>query len=176
MSAARDNHYVPQWYQRGFLITPSNQLHYLDLNPDKNHLSDGRIINVNEYRLLPPSKCFFQRDLYTTFFGQHINDEVERKLFGKIDTSGAKAIRAFMSNDVSEWHRNFLNLFPYLDAQKIRTPKGLDWIKSHYPNLSQVELMVEMQAVRNDLPTLFRTVFNNEKSKLCPRIKKTITL
>jgi hypothetical protein len=95
---------------------------------------------------------------------------VERKLFGKIDTSGAKAIRAFMSNDVSEWHRNFLNLFSYLDAQKIRTPKGLDWIKSHYPNLNQVELMVEMQAVRNMHCTIWsegvREIVSAEKSAL----------
>lgn len=36
----------------------------------------------------------------------------------------------------------------YIDAQKIRTPKGLDWIRSKYPSLSSNELMQEMQAIR----------------------------
>jgi len=39
--------------------------------------------------------------------------------------------------------------FSYIDTQKIRTPKGLDWIRQQYPNLSQLELMVEMQSIRN---------------------------
>lgn len=35
-----------------------------------------------------------------------------------------------------------------MDAQKIRTPKGLDWIKIKYPRLSQFQLMLEMQHIR----------------------------
>ncbi|EAY3207388.1 DUF4238 domain-containing protein, partial [Salmonella enterica] len=50
--------------------------------------------------------------------------------------------------DISEWHRNFQSFFIYIDAQKIRTPKGLDWIRSKYPSLSSNELMQEMQAIR----------------------------
>jgi hypothetical protein len=30
----------------------------------------------------------------------------------------------------------------FLDIQKIRTPKGLDWLKAQYPALSQNELNV----------------------------------
>ena len=47
-------------------------------------------------------------------------------------------------------------------------------------NRSSSEIVLAIVCKENDLhidlPTLFRTVFNNEKSKLCPRIKKTITL
>lgn len=63
----RNNHYVPQWYQKGF-TTESNKIHYLDLLPEQKTLPDGRIIKFNERKLLSPSKCFSQYDLYTTFF------------------------------------------------------------------------------------------------------------
>jgi hypothetical protein len=146
---ARDNHYVPQWYQRGFLLNGLNLLHYLDLNPDPKKLSDGRLIKMNDRSVRTPSQCFVQKDLYTTFFGQHINDQIEKRLFGIIDDTGARAVRAFINSDVAEWLRHFSNFFYYIDSQKIRTPKGLDWIKKHYLNLGQVELMVEMQAIKN---------------------------
>lgn len=89
-----------------------------------------------------------EEDLYTTRFGSVINDEVERYLFGEIDSLGAPAVRAFSSGDVVGIHNSFQNFFSYLDAQKVRTPKGLDWIKSKYPQLTQLELMIEMQALR----------------------------
>lgn len=87
-------------------------------------------------------------DLYTTRFGSVINDEVERYLFGAIDNLGAPAVRAFASGDVVGIHKSFQHFFSYLDAQKVRTPKGLDWIKSKYPELTQLGLMIEMQALR----------------------------
>jgi len=49
---------------------------------------------------------------------------------------------------VREWHQHFQTFFEYLDIQKIRTPKGLDWLKAQYPKLSQNELMYEMQGIR----------------------------
>jgi hypothetical protein len=64
--------------------------------------------------------------LYTTFFGAHINDEIERLLFGKIDDSGARSVHAFISEDMAAWHHHFTDFFSYIDTQKIRTPKGLD--------------------------------------------------
>jgi len=54
----------------------------------------------------------------------------------------------FAGSDVSEWHRHFKTLFEYIDIQKIRTPKGLDWLKAQYPTLTQNELMYEMQGIR----------------------------
>jgi hypothetical protein len=89
------------------------------------------------------------RDLYSTFFGTTVNDEIERRLFGVFDTDGSKAVKAFAGTDVSEWHHHFQTLFTYIDIQKIRTPKGLDWLKSQYPKLNQNELMREMQGIRN---------------------------
>lgn len=150
MSKTRDNHYVPQWYQRGFLKDDKkNNLIYLNLHPDQKELPNGKVITFNDQRNEPTSKCFFKTDLYTTFFGSYINDDVETFLFGKIDESGSKAVRAFIDTDLSGWHHNFFDFFTYIDAQKLRTPKGLDWIRLQYPDLGQVELMVEMQAIRN---------------------------
>ena len=89
-----------------------------------------------------------EQDLYTTRFGKTINDGVERFLFGAIDTSGARAVRAFAGNDPQAIHNHFQSFFAYLDAQKLRTPKGLDWIEIGYPRLTQFELMEEMQRLR----------------------------
>jgi len=77
-----------------------------------------------------------------------VNDEIEKKLFGDIDTRGSAAVRAFCGTDESKWHQHFRDLFEFIDAQKLRTPKGLDWLKAQYPGLSQNELMVEMQGLR----------------------------
>jgi hypothetical protein len=73
---------------------------------------------------------------------------VERKLFGQIDARGALAVRAFMGDDAGGWHAHFKTFFEYLDIQKIRTPKGLDWLSAQYPRLPQNDLMFEMQGVR----------------------------
>ena len=71
-----------------------------------------------------------------------------RRLLGDIDARGSKPIRAFAGPDLREWNRHFQTLFEYIDIQKIRTPKGLDWLKAQYPTLTQNELMFEMQGIR----------------------------
>ena len=149
INVTRNNHYVPQWYQRGFLTSESNELVYLDLSPDTKKLPDGRVITMNSRSSRPTSKCFCQRDVYTTFFGDDINDGIERILFGQIDDSGARAICSYIDNDPRGWHEHFTQLFTYISSQKIRTPKGLDWINCHYANLNQNDLMKEMEAIRN---------------------------
>ena len=148
MSGYRNNHYVPQWHQEGFFEPGLRKLAYLDLRPDQKTLTDGRLIVQNSRFNNPPARCFVQRDLYSTFFGAAVNDEIERKLFGAVDTSGAPAVKAFTGTDVGAWHAHFQTLFTYLDIQKLRTPKGLDWLRAQYPALSQNELMQEMQGLR----------------------------
>ncbi len=148
MSKTRNNHYVPQWYQEGFFEPGTNTLAYLDLTPSQKTLHDGRVITERALFAAPTSRAFRQQDLYSTFFGTSINDEIERRLFGDIDVRGSSAVRAFAGTDVGEWHRHFQPLFEYIDIQKIRTPKGLDWLKAQYPQLTQNELMFEMQGIR----------------------------
>jgi len=148
MTKTRNNHYVPQWYQEGFFEPGRTTYSYLDLSPPRHRLPDGRIVTGKSKFTSPTSRAFRQRDLYSTFFGTSVNDEIERKLFGDIDTRGAHAIRAFAGDDVGEWHSHFRTLFEYLDIQKIRTPKGLDWLRGQYPRLTQNDLMFEMQGIR----------------------------
>lgn len=148
MTKARNNHYVPQWYQEGFIEPDRNTYSYLDLTPNQHKLADGRVVTERSKFTSPTSRAFCQRDLYSTFFGRSVDDEIERKLFGDIDTRGAHAVRALAGEDRGEWHHHFMSFFEYLDIQKIRTPKGLDWLSAQYPRLTQNELMVEMQGIR----------------------------
>ncbi|MDE1570329.1 DUF4238 domain-containing protein [Aquabacter sp. P-9] len=149
MSKTRQNHYVPQWYQEGFFEPGRSSLAFVDMTPERKILPDGRVITQNgAWNDTPTSKAFVQKDLYSTFFGASVNDEIERRLFGDIDGRGSQAVRAFCGTDVREWHKHFQTFFEYLDIQKIRTPKGLDWLKAQYPKLSQNELMYEMQGIR----------------------------
>ena len=149
MQITRQNHYVPIWYQRGFILGPTKTLQYLDLHPPETELPNGRTIIGKALRRRSPKQCFRERDLYTTRFGRTWNDEIEKFLFGAIDANGATAIRAFAANDRQLIHKYFLRFFEYLNSQKLRTPKGLDWIRARYPSLAQVDLMLEMQHLRH---------------------------
>ncbi|WNB76064.1 DUF4238 domain-containing protein [Methylomonas koyamae] len=153
MSKTRNNHYVPQWHQKGFVDERHNQLRHLKRRviPQK----DGSFKIVYSENWFTSAQCFYEKDLYSTVFGTIVNDEIENKLFGPIDDNGASAVKAFLANDLSQWHDNFQDFFIYLDAQKLRTPKGLDWIKTKYPELSQIELMTEMQELRTIHCTLW---------------------
>lgn len=149
MSVTRDNHYVPQWYQEGFFEPGRKSLAYVDMTPAQKVLPDGRVITQNgAWNDTPTSKAFFQTDLYSTFFGTSVNDEIERRLFGDVDGRGSKAVRAFIGTDINEWHQHFQTFFEFLDIQKIRTPKGLEWLQAQYPALTQNDLMLEMQGIR----------------------------
>lgn len=148
MSITRDNHYVPIWYQRGFLEPKSGKLAYRDLQPKVHPLPNGSFRQGLSRFQSSPKQCFVQEDLYSTFFETRVSDEIEKRLFGAIDTDGAPAIRAFIGEDVRQWHKHFQMLFRFIDVQKLRTPKGLDWLRAQYPRLSQNQLMVEMQAIQ----------------------------
>lgn len=149
MPVTRDNHYVPQWYQRQFLIDGRSKLSVLDKSPPTKTLADGRVVQTGRsVEDKGPVSAFCEEDLYSTFFGTAVNDEIERKLFGDIDRRGAVAVRAFAHGTESDWHTHFLTFFEYLDIQKIRTPKGLRWLRAQYPRLTQNELMQEMQGIR----------------------------
>ena len=144
----RNNHYVPQWYQRGFLAPGQSRLFHLNLDPDRKTLPNGRQVPRTALHEWGTKNCFVEYDLYTTHFGPIVNDEVEKYLFGVIDDRGARAVRAFALGNHADVHETFQAFFEYMAAQKLRTPKGLDWIRSCYGALGQVDLMVEMQALR----------------------------
>lgn len=146
MGITRDNHYVAQWYQKGFMSDGENKLWHLTTKMIL--LPNGELKKIENKKKFTSAQKFYAKDLYSIFFGENVNDEIERKLFGPIDNNGFKAINAFLTDDQTEWHNNFLNFFTYMDAQRIRTPKGLDWLMSKYPTLNQIQLMSEMQKIR----------------------------
>lgn len=144
--ASRRNHYVPVWYQAGFQINGAeNWLMDISMTRAK---PDGTQI-VNRARKRPAKSSFWESELYVTRFGEVINDEVETVLFQEIDNYGSDAVRAFVSGDEHAMSMHLEPLISYLGAQKLRTPKGLDWIRSRYPALSQVELLIELQHLRH---------------------------
>ena len=113
----RNNHYVPVWYQRGFLELGQSQLHYLDNSPEQKVLTDGRTVTMNALHRWGPKNCFYEYDLYSTYFGTMVNDEVEKYLFGSIDVRGAKAVRAFADGDPCAMHDSFQDFLGVLGAQ-----------------------------------------------------------
>ena len=149
---SRKNHYVPEWYQAGFSVAGApNWL--LDLSPAPLRPDGTSIRRVPRPRA--PASAFWERDLYVTRFGEQLNDQVETILFQGIDDSGANAVRAYVQGDAVQMHHRCQQLFDYMGAQKLRTPKGLDWIRSRYPMLDQVELLVEMQQLRQMFGTVW---------------------
>lgn len=149
---SRENHYVPEWYQRGFRVAGADNW-FLDISPP--HLRPDGTPILARPRQRPPKACFWQNDLYVTRFGEYLNDQIETVLFQGIDDYGAAAVRAFIGGDVVQVHDQYQPMLAYLGAQKLRTPKGLDWIRSRYPALSQLELMGEMQHLREMFGTLW---------------------
>lgn len=144
----RDNHYVPQWYQRGFHTKGQHKLHVRNLRLTTRTLPNGQTMPEPEVEELGPKLAFKEFDLYTTRFGETLNDDIETFLFGPVDKTGADAVRGWIAGDPIQVHRRFQEFFGYMDAQKLRTPKGLDWIMKHYQGLPQIELMRQMQALR----------------------------
>jgi hypothetical protein len=55
----------------------------------KHLLSDGRVYQPNPSSTRPHRHvCLSRRTSNSTFFGASVNDEIERRLFGDIDTRG----------------------------------------------------------------------------------------
>ena len=65
----RNNHYVPQCYQHGFLAAGQSRLFHLNLNPDRKTLPDGRQVPRTALHEWGTKNCFVEYDLYTTHFG-----------------------------------------------------------------------------------------------------------
>jgi hypothetical protein len=148
MSTSVKHHYVPEWYQKGFLDAGQTQLYVLDKSPKRYPLPKGGYSVAKDVFHKGPSAVFFEKHLYTVeAFGQS-NDDIERFLFGEIDTKGAEAISAFLAEDHDKIHDMFVNVFEFMDALRLRTPKGLRWLEKVGKTKNQIELMLFMQELR----------------------------
>jgi hypothetical protein len=161
---------VPIWYQRRFMAPGTNGLFYADLDLQRGKEVLSRRGPERELPPLAPARCFSQQDLYTTVFAGIPNDEIERFLFGKIDNDGAISVRALAANDLSALTKRFQELFDFISVQQLRTPKGLDWLRRNYQRLNQLELMLELQALRQMNCTMWfecvREVVSASESKV----------
>lgn len=154
----RDNHYVPQWYQRRFIPAgrSDKKLFYLDLTPgtyERNGIE-------TEYRAVTYracKKCFFETDLYTEQFGATESVDIERFFFGSIDDSCARAAGYFEDfRHPSMDNRAFRSLVRYMSVQKLRTRKGLAWLRDATRAKSKNELLRRMR----ELVDLFAAVWS----------------
>ena len=149
MQQSHKHHYVPEWYQRRFMLAEQKSYFRLDLSPEVITTPSGKKIKKGEFLTKGPNKYFYEIDLYTTrHFGQE-NDDIEKYLFGKIDTIGARAVSAMVSKDwMQELHSNIVNYYEYMDAQRLRTPKGLIWLMRVLKPKNYNELLNKMQSIR----------------------------
>jgi len=130
-SQFRHNHYVPRWYQEKFLPAERKQreLFYLDKEPRAVRDGRGRPITLPEVEPQAMKNCFAERDLYTLTFRGISSTELERKFFGQIDRQGRRAVNFWTKYDHTAYAGEALRpLLIYLSTQKLRTPKGLDWL------------------------------------------------
>jgi hypothetical protein len=149
MTNSDSHHFVPQWYQRQFLPPDGGEFFVLDKSPQKSVIcSDGKVrpIQVPKSLFRRGAKKLFQKSgLYSLALRGVREDAIERVLFGQIDNKGAKATALFSEWPISNGltlprgediptqyghpsHR-MMDLLKFMDAEKARTPKGIDQIK-----------------------------------------------
>ena len=124
------NHYVPKWYQKLFLPDDvrEKKFFYLDLIPD-NVISGKKRYKRKALLRWGPSRCFYERELYTTKFGAQESTEIEERFFGKVDNFAGAAIEYWSNFNYQRFdQKSFHNLLLYMSIQKLRTPKGLRYL------------------------------------------------
>lgn len=137
---SHEHHYVPRWYQKRFFRPSQSEYFYLDLHPFVIG-GDGKNHQKRALKKCGPAACFYEKDLYTLKLGNWSTDELEKRFFGVIDTNGRHAVelfgeftglsKCFSNNPEGKGVREaFIALPQYMDAQRFRTPRGLDFLKS----------------------------------------------
>lgn len=140
----RHNHYVPEWYQRRFMLPGQRKFWYLDTRPETK--TQGSATWTRRHLLhWGPALCFAQDDLYTTHWGGVEDREIERSFFGAIDENGKAAVEYFSDFAHPSAHdRHVRHLLRYMSTQKLRTPKGLGWLRDQMrapdPNVTLLTL------------------------------------
>lgn len=146
---SRDHHYVPIWYQKGFLDEGKTTFKILDLYPDEFRDETGKVRGkANPILDRGPKAWFFEPDLYTIRMLGRRDDVIERMLFGEIDRKGKIAIDALLAEDYDQMHFTYYDAFEFLDALRLRTPKGLRFVRQISKADSQQDLMIRMQQMR----------------------------
>jgi hypothetical protein len=146
------HHYVPIWYQRGFLAPGQTSFKILDKCPETFKDASGKVRGQGRSILNKgPDAYFWEPDLYTIRWLGRNDDVIERQLFGTIDTMGKRAINAWLAEDYDTVHETYWYVYEFMDALRLRTPKGLRFVQammSRKQTQTQLDLMVAMQELR----------------------------
>ncbi|MEH6696562.1 MAG: DUF4238 domain-containing protein [Hyphomonas sp.] len=152
------HHYVPQWYQRGFLPEGKGEFFVLDKSPQTNvECPDGltrAIKNPKFIRRSGAHELFQQDNLYALSLPFVDPDFLERYLFGSIDDKGSIASRVFIDWPITIPHPKFdqypmqfgdpgkrmVDLVQFINAQKTRMPRGIDAMKFDLKRRLRVEI------------------------------------
>lgn len=148
MSDYKRNHYVPQWYQHRFFRGDEKEkkLFYLDFYPEKIKISNGKFYTRKSLLHWGPSNCFMEEDLYTTKFLGFESTEIEQYFFGKIDRDGLTAVEYWNSfKHPSVDYDAFHGIMAYMSSQKLRTPKGLAYLRSVFKGFDQNQILFKLQ-------------------------------
>jgi hypothetical protein len=154
----RNQHYVPQWYQRRFVDSsaPQRELHYLALKPGFVTDSKGKRRSIPAQRRRPLSRCFAEDNLYTVQLGDEISTLIEREFFGEIDRQGARAVAWWGEFEHPSLERHHLfGLLEFMSSQKLRTPKGLAWLQEQREVQDRPALLSLMMKLRSLYVTIW---------------------
>jgi hypothetical protein len=157
-----NHHYVPIWYQRRFLAPGETKLAILNLFPEKRSRPDGTFAVLPSVHHRAPSGWFSIPHLYDIASSGLPSDFVEKKWFGDIDTYGARGLVALSEDDFNTWHEHHRHFFDQLGAQKLRTPRGLAFLKAISKNTEQDALMQNLL----DLTDMFTTMWVEGKMEI----------
>jgi len=138
----KNNHYTPIWYQKRFVIDPSSEheLYYLNLKPPQFIDSKSKTHVGNTLRRLGFKHCFTEEDLYTTNFNDVESKMIEQLFFGSIDAKGKAAIEWCAAFSYPWDGSDRINdLLLYMSTQKLRTPKGLAWLRDRAGKLGRYD-------------------------------------
>ncbi|WP_158913857.1 DUF4238 domain-containing protein [Caulobacter sp. S45] len=148
-SKYKHNHYVPEWYQRRFMLPDQAKLQYLDLNPEV-MTRNGHSWARRNLLIRGPKLCFAQDDLYTTRWGTISNVDIERFFFGELDDQAKAAVKYFSEYDHTKIDQKSLHAFiRFMSVQKLRTPKGLAWLRSFTNSPNHNFTLQELQRLQN---------------------------
>ncbi|MFC5513669.1 DUF4238 domain-containing protein [Massilia jejuensis] len=118
------HHYVPIWYQKGFLGPGQTSFKILDMRPQVFRDASGKVRGQGPAILNKgPDAHFWERDLYTIRWLGRTDDIIERQLFGAIDKTGQRAIQAWLAEDYRTVHETYMHVYEFMDALRLRTPK-----------------------------------------------------
>ncbi len=155
---SQNHHYVPQWYQRRFLLPdrPDDRLFYRDLKPQTSRDGRGKIHTHPAVTRRATRSCFSEQDLYAAHLAGLTADEIERQFFGIVDSVGKDAVELFSNYEyTNQDERLFFGLLTYMGTQRLRTPRGLRWLGSQIGAPTREAALAGMMKLRE----LFRAVW-----------------